>query len=103
MSEQHNLTFARLLELSDLMLDRAGNGLWDAVFELQDKRDRLIREFFDAPMLLEVQAARDGIQYMLDSDAKLAKFASAEKKSLQKQMLDLKQNRHAARAYNATR
>ena len=85
------------------MLDRAANGLWDAVFELQDKRDRLIHEFFEEPLFLEAQTARDGIQYMLDSDAKLAKLASTEKKLLQKQMVDLKQNQQAARAYNAAR
>ncbi|MGY6277335.1 flagellar protein FliT [Methylomonas sp. MgM2] len=85
------------------MLGSATHGHWEAVFELQNKRDLLIGEFFTQALFLDPQAVREGIQYILDSDAKLAEFAAAERKSLQKQMHAVKQNQQAARAYNAAR
>lgn len=102
MPDQQHLAIGRLLELSDLMLDKASHGLWDAVFELQNKRDLLIHEFFAQTHDRDVQSIRDGIQSMLESNAKLADMVIAEKQAIQKQMREVRQNKEAARAYNAT-
>lgn len=103
MPDQKSLAFGRLLELSDLMLDKASHGLWEAVFELQNKRDLLIQEFFAQTPDMDVQMIRDGILSMLESNAKLADMAIAEKQTIQKQMREVRQNKEAARAYNAAR
>ena len=103
MSNQQNLDLARLLKLSDLMLDKAVLGLWDAVFELQNTRDLLIRELFAQSLGLDVRMVREGVQYILDCDVKLSEAVTAEKIEIQKQMLAIKQSKQAANAYSAMR
>lgn len=97
---QQNLAFARLLELSDLMLSDAIRGGWSSVVDLQVLRDGLIREFFAQPIELDSNTIGLGIKHILDCDKQLADAAEEEKKSLQKQIISMKQSECVERAYS---
>lgn len=98
--DQQHLAFARLLELSELMLSNALNGLWDVVVDLQRLRDGLIKDLFSQSLDLDGYELASGIEYILDCDQQLAAAVVDEKKFLQKQIISIKQSTAVERAYS---
>ncbi len=98
--EQQHLALARLLELSELMLSNAINGVWETVFELQALRDGLIRDFFAESLTLEPNLIALSIEQILECDKQLVIDAAEEKKTLQKQIISIKQSKSVEKAYS---
>lgn len=99
--DQQQLVLGRMLELTDLMLKGAREQQWESVRELQLVRDGLIRDFFDADIEVERQRLMAGVNYIIDSDQKLAKLGIEERSSLYEQIYRLKQGKSAIKAYTA--
>ena len=101
-TDQQDLALARLVELSELMLCNAIAGAWGSVIELQKLRDGLVREFFSQPLGIRAEAVVSGVRHMLESDKQLTAAIVEEKKSLQKEIIALKQGKDVSRAYSNT-
>ncbi len=94
------MALARLLELSELMLSNAINGVWETVFALQALRNELIRDFFAESLILEPNLIALGIERILECDKQLVTEASEQKKALQKQIISIKQSKSVEKAYS---
>ncbi len=96
---QQRLAMGRVLELTDLMLQRAKLSHWDAVGELQGLRDRLIHQFFAEQPVLEDRRLGEEIRSIIETDREIAALVGAERNALQDQIRKMKHGRSAVKAY----
>lgn len=100
MSRQE-LDLGRIMELSSLMLDGAKKLQWDAVIELHQVREPLLREFFAGALGIEQNVIADSIQQILVIDQEILELGRIEKSQVKSQLKNIANGKTAVKAYMA--
>lgn len=92
----------QLLELSQAMLAKAGQGLWDDVIELETRRHDLIRLFFSEPVHpAHAEAVAAAIKTILSIDKKIAELGAIKRFDILQVLQEMEQGKKAIKAYTS--
>jgi hypothetical protein len=91
---------AQLLELSQSMLVKAQDGLWDDVIVLEAQRQGSMKQFFAEPVhQAHAEAVAAGIKTILALDEKITELAELKRFDTLQLLQTLEQGRKAVKAY----
>lgn len=98
--ESDEETLARVLMLSQKVLECAQADAWEEVSGLQAQRDAALRMLFTpAPPLLPTEALRESLTAVQAIDQQLIQLSETRRDALQQKLLDLLRSRELARSY----
>jgi len=80
------------------LVQLAENDDWNAVIELEKKRDTDIKKLFDVQPDIEPSILAEGIQFILDKNKTLTKYSHSQADSIR---LEMSKAGHAHEAINA--
>lgn len=99
---EHSPDFSQLLSLSEAMLRKAKDGLWDEVMALETERYSLIKIFFSGPVMPgDAEAVADGIRTILAIDKELMEMGAVKRFDLLQALQEMDQGKKAVKAYTS--
>jgi len=96
------LQIVDLIQLSQLMLDKAEAGLWEDVISLEAERSKQVEAYFssDTNSLDDIAAVRVGIETIQILNDQLMQLGHQQKKELSQALQELGQGKKAVSAYS---
>jgi Flagellar protein FliT len=93
----------QLISLSQIMLEKAQNELWDDVIVLEGKRRELLRLFFLGSSVQQeyADAAAAGIELILSIDRDLMELGVLKRFDIAQALQEMGQGKKAVKAYTA--
>ena len=80
------------------LIHLAENGDWDAVIELEKKRDTDIKKLFESPPNIEAPVLAEGLQFIIEKNKTLKKYSLSQVNSIR---MEISKAGHAHEAINA--
>ena len=94
--------FQPLLNLTEVMLQKAKDGLWDDVMALEAERDSLIRLFFSEPVPQDdAGSVAEGIHTILAIDKEIMELGAVKRFDLLQTLQEMGQGKKAVKAYTS--